>query len=65
MTTRLRRLVAVSVLALAAGVVAEVLGGKAFTRRVRDEVEMLRSAVPAYEVRLVGEDLVTGSSATT
>lgn len=60
MATPLRGMVAVTGLVLAAGVVAEAIGSRAFTRRVRDDVRALESAASDGKTRLVGEEDLDG-----
>lgn len=56
----LRHWIAGTAFAVTAGVAAEALGGRAFARRVGDDVRALDCGASREEVRLVGEELLVG-----
>lgn len=60
MRTMLKGWIAGTGLVLAAGVAAELVGGRAFARLVREDVRALQDRASSEEVKLVSEEMLVG-----
>lgn len=60
MRTMLKGWIAGTGLVLAAGVAAELVGGRAFARLVREDVRALQDRASSEEVKLVSEEMMVG-----
>lgn len=60
MRTMLKGWIAGTGLVLAAGVAAELVGGRAFARLVREDVRALQGRASSEEVKLVSEEMLVG-----